>query len=90
MSVAVVALGAALVAPAARAAREALKLGRLRRETEEEEMRNSSSASSSSSCSSSSSLVVEAEAAVSSAISEAVDTMMKPMGLAVVAALVLG
>lgn len=77
MLIAVVALGAALVLPAARAAREALKLGRLRK-------RNSSALSS---CSS---LIVEAEAAVSSAISEAVNTMMRPMGLAVVAALVLG
>ena len=78
---AVIALGAALVVPAARAAREALKLGRLRKKR---------SSASSSPSSSAASLVVEAEAAVSAAISRAVDAMMSPLGLAVVAALVLG
>ena len=88
-----VALGAALVKPAAKAAREALKLGRLRRREEEEEAKSNSFASSPSSAAAAAAaaaLVVEAEAAVSSSISEAVNSMMTPMGLAVVAALVLG
>jgi 4-hydroxybenzoate polyprenyltransferase len=81
---AAVALGAALVAPAARAAREAARLGRLRKE--EERRRDSASSTSPVAAAA----LAEAEAAVSAAISRAVNTMMRPMGLAIVAALVLG
>ena len=72
--------------PAARAAREASRLGRLRKE-EKEKRRNF--ASSSSSSPDAAAALAEAEAAVSVAISWAIDAMMRPIGLAVVAALVL-
>ena len=88
---AAITLGAALVVPAARAAREALKLGRLRRmEEEEKKKRTFSPSSPAATAVATASLVAEAESAVSVAISGAVNAMMKPTGLAVVAALVLG
>ena len=81
---ATVALGAALVLPAARAARAALELGRLEKKRKKEKSYSSSSSSSSSSS------LVKGEAAISEAIKGAIDSMMKPVGMAVVAALLLG
>ena len=78
-----VALGTALVLPAARAASAALKLGRLRKEEKRNQKKESLPSSPSPS-------LIEAEVAVSSAIDKAVNTMMKPVGVAVIGALVLG
>jgi 4-hydroxybenzoate polyprenyltransferase len=77
------ALGTALVLPAARAASAALKLGRLRKEEKRNQKKESLPSSPSPS-------LIKAEVAVSSAIDKAVDTMMKPVGVAVIGALVLG
>lgn len=79
---AAVALGSALVLPAAEAARAALELGRLK------EMRRRKKESSAPGVSPAS--LIEGEAAVAAATSSAVNSMMKPVGLAVIAALVLG
>lgn len=77
--VAAVVLGSALVLPAARAARAALELGRLKKEKKKKMSSGVSPAS-----------LIEGEARVAAAISEAVNSMMKPAAMAVITALALG